>query len=73
MNVRAKFRCDSVTKHSYGHETVKFAAVSSGNKEDNSFSEATPSATLEMTVSNKAVHGAFVPGASYYCDFTPAP
>lgn len=72
MNVRAKFRCDSVTKTAYGGEIVKFSAVSIGNKEDNSFADATPSASVEMTISNKAVHGAFVPGAFYFSDFTPA-
>ena len=44
----------------------------STNAEDNTFSEATPSAELKMTVTNKALHGKFKPGQKFYVDFTPA-
>jgi hypothetical protein len=71
--MRAKLEIQSVTQTTYG-ETLKFNAVYGGatNKEDNTFSEATPSATLEMQISNKALHGQFKPGQKFYVDFTPA-
>lgn len=73
MNIRAKFRVESVNKFEHS-ETVTFHAVYGGstNAEDNTFADATPSAKLEMTVTNKAVHGAFKPGQKFYADFTPA-
>lgn len=74
MNVRAKMKCTEVTKTELGAEIVKLTAVYGGDKnsEDNTFSKATPCAEMSMTVSNKAAHGAFVPGKTYYLDFTPA-
>lgn len=71
MNIRAKLRVETVTKSEYA-ETVVLNAVYGGDKnsEDNTFSEATPSAKFEMTVSNKAVHGFFKPGQKFYVDFT---
>lgn len=70
--MRAKFQIQSVTLNGYS-EVVKFSAVYGGstNAEDNSFSEATPSASCEMTISNKALHGQFKPGQKFYVDFTP--
>lgn len=65
MNVACRFVCETVTLHPYG-ETVKFRAVDkTGGADDVSFSDATPSGTLEFFVSNKAVHGAFKPGVRY--------
>lgn len=74
MKVRAKMIVSEVTKTQYGAEVVKLNAVYSDktNAEDNTYSKATPSASLEMQVDNEAVHGAFVPGKKYYVDFTPA-
>lgn len=71
--MRAKLEVESVLKTSYG-ETLRLHAVYGGatNKEDNTFSEATPSANLEMVISNKALHGQFQPGQKFYVDFTPA-
>lgn len=73
MNVRAKMKCASVNKTEHSEE-VTLDAVYSGDKnsEDNTYSQATPSAQLKMSVTNKSVHGAFVPGQKYYVDFTPA-
>lgn len=74
MKVRAKMEVSEVTKTAYGAERVKLNAVYGGDKnsEDNTYSKATPSASVEMQVDNEAVHGAFVPGKKYYVDFTPA-
>lgn len=73
MSVRAKFKVAEVVKSEYA-ETVKFEAVYGGstNAEDNTFSEATPSASCSLTVTNKAVWGKFVPGQKFYVDFTEA-
>ena len=48
------------------------SAVCGKTPEDNSFSQATPSASLTMQVNNPAVRGAFKPGQKFYVDFTPA-
>lgn len=69
--MRAKLTVTTVTKSRYPGENVKFTADYSGSKEDNSFSEATPSAELEMFVSNPNLIGKLVPGQSFYVDFIP--
>src|SRR6266478_2198190 len=53
MRIRAKMQVQSITLNGYS-ETVKLHAVYGGDKntEDNSFSKATPSATLEMQIDN---------------------
>lgn len=67
----AKFKCDSVTKHAYGGEEVKFGAVyGPGNEE---WSKATPTASLEMVIDNPAAQGQFEPGKDYLVRFEPAP
>lgn len=76
--VRAKFSCESVTKMSYGQEVVKLRAVTARqgevlNPENASFSKATPSGVLEMTIDNPAAQGFFTPGRSYYLDFSEEP
>lgn len=70
-NIRAKLKCLEVTKTEYG-ENAKLTAVHGNGEENKSFSEATPVANHEMTITNKAAHGYFVPGKEYYLDFTPA-
>lgn len=71
MKMRAKLQIESITKTAWAEE-LKFHGVCSGNKEDNSFAEATPSASLSMQITNKALHGQFKPGDKFYVDFTPA-
>lgn len=69
--MRAKLTVESVTLNEHG-EQVKFRALYSQNKEDNTFAEATPSADASFYISNKALHGRFKPGQKFYVDFTPA-
>lgn len=71
--MRAKLQIESVTKTAYA-EHLKFHAVYGGdtNSEDNTFSKATPSASLEMQITNEALYGQFKPGQKFYLDFTPA-
>lgn len=73
--IRAKFSCESVTKFGYGSEQVKLRAVGPKtgeilNAENASFSKATPSGTLEMTIDNPEAQGFFKPGGEYYLDFS---
>ena len=70
--IRAKLKVDQVTRHAYGAEEVKFSAVCSGSEENRSFSEATPTANLSMTITNKGAHGFFIAGKEYLLDFKPA-
>lgn len=69
--MRAKLQIESVTLNGHS-EQLKFRAVYGGgsNAEDNTFSEATPSAELTMSVTNKELHGKFKPGQKFYVDFT---
>ena len=70
--IRAKMVCEEVAKNINAGERVKLRAVYGDTPENKSFSKWTPSATVEMQISNPAALGAFVPGAEYYLDFTPA-
>ena len=69
--MRAKVAVQSVTLNGYA-EVVKYAAVSSGTPEDNSFSAATPAGSIELTITNKDLWGTIKPGQKFYVDFTPA-
>jgi hypothetical protein len=71
--VRAKFRCQSVESFSAqpgGPRTFKFGAEYDASvPEDERYAKYTPSGSLSIYVDNPNV--SFVPGASYYLDFTP--
>lgn len=68
MQVRAKFRCDTVTKHANGSETVKMYPVYSETGENKTWSEFTPSGSLEMLITTKGAVGVFEPGKEYLLD-----
>ncbi len=72
MKIRAKMNLQMVQTVE-GGETWKFHAVYGGsqNAEDNTYASATPSANLEMQVTNKALQGLLKPGQKFYVDFTP--
>lgn len=81
MKMRAKFRVTEVVPVPDGGntETLKMSAVcgdggfdKDGSNEDNSFAKWTPSATLEMQITNPALHGKFKREQKFYVDFTPA-
>lgn len=74
MNIRAKMSLQMVQVVE-GGETWKFFAVYGGssNPEDNTYASATPSGSIELQVTNKALHGILKPGQKYYVDFTPIP
>lgn len=72
--LRAKFQTGSITDFGYGSKQFKLSAVYSNNPgEDNQFSQATPSGTIEMMVSNPDAMDFFQHGKKYYVDFTEAP
>ena len=80
MNTRAKMVCTSVTDSTNGSTTapekhgeqVTFTAQYTGSPEDNTYSAATPSASMTMLVSNPELYGKFVEGKAYYFDITEA-
>lgn len=55
-------------------DKVRLAAVYTGDKnsEDNTYSKATPSASVEMQIDNPSARGQMKPGQRFYVDFTPA-
>lgn len=74
--MRSKFQTQSVTDFGYGSKQVKLCAVyaisEERNKEDNQFSKATPSGTIEMMISAEGALDFIKPGKKYYVDFTEA-
>lgn len=73
MNVIAKMVCDSVTPIEGEQKIVKLRAVTSGSEENKSFSRWTPSASLEMCISNETTAGdLFQPGQEYFLTFEKA-
>lgn len=69
VSMRAKLTIESVTLRAFG-ETIKFNAIY-GKPEDNSFAEATPSASAEFQINNKNLLGKFKPGQKFFVDFVP--
>jgi hypothetical protein len=75
MNVRAKFRLDNVTSHSWHPiaRTLKFSAqYDTSIPEDQRFQESTPSGVFEMMCTNPSALAKFELGKQYYFDITPA-
>jgi hypothetical protein len=77
MNIIAKMVCESAKKNDWGGEEVQLRAVYADengepNEENKSFSNATPSASVQLTITNKNAQGAFQQGKAYYVRFEPA-
>jgi hypothetical protein len=53
-------------------EVVQLWAVTSGSEENKSFAQATPCASLNISIDNPKAQGFFKEGQEYYVDFTPA-
>lgn len=51
-------------------EQVLMRPVYSDSEENKSFSEATPSGSISLSITNKDAWGFFVDGKEYYVDFT---
>lgn len=71
MMMRAKFRVEQVAQ-SGGQTRLTMQAVTGGSSEDNSFSQATPNASLSMTITNPDLLDSFAQGDAFYVDFTKA-
>ena len=71
MNVRAKFRLDSITHHQGSTWAFKFIAVHD-MEASKLFRFSSVSGEFTMTVNNPAVFEAFEIGKEYYADFSPA-
>jgi hypothetical protein len=67
--MRARFHVDSVTKHSIGSTSVLLVPVAKGSDEKTKFWQATPSGSLEMSITNPNAQDFFRVGADYYIDF----
>lgn len=70
-NIIAKLHCESVLV-SENSETPKFRAVYGDSEENKSFSKYTPSASLELSITNPQAMGFFKPGRDYLVTITPA-
>jgi len=71
-DVRGKFKVTEITRGAWNPKAaqVKLEAVYTGTPEDNSFSEATPSAQITMLVTNASAVDKLPLGKSFYVDFT---
>lgn len=72
MGTRAKFVCSSVEDFGMSKQvklTVVYAPDANG--EDANFTKATPWGEVKMAIDNPAASCQFIPGKSYYADFTP--
>lgn len=77
MSTRAKFKVQSVTKHSGWngdkyHYTVDLTPVTGNSDENKRFFAATPGGSIKLTVVNAEVGDQFDIGQEFYVDFTPA-
>lgn len=78
-SMRAKMMIESVLQYKgQKSETLKLRAVakkgsypSDGSDEDNTYATFSPSATMDISITNPALVGKFNPGEFYYVDFTP--
>lgn len=70
--ILAKLHCESVLVTD-GGRTAKFRAVYGDSEENKSFSKYTPSASLELHVTNPDVFESFQPGRDYLVSISPAP
>lgn len=70
-DVRGKFKVTAITKNHYNPTAAEIVleAVYSQNPEDQSYSLATPSAKITMSVSNPVAVEKLALGMSFYVDF----
>jgi len=72
MSVRAKFKVQEQTRYEFAGKVKLMAIYDTSTPENERFTKATPSGTLEMQIDNPAALDQFTPGAVFYLDFTPA-
>lgn len=73
MGTRARFVCNSVTNFPHGPNDVNLRVEMEAdtNSNEHNFTRYTPCGSLSMDVTNPALGGFFIPGKTYYLDFTP--
>lgn len=77
MSTRAKFRVQTVTDHFVAspdevHKTVILNAVTRDDDAPEDFWKYTPAGNINITINNPEAAAPFVPGKSFYVDFTEA-
>jgi hypothetical protein len=70
--VLAKFKVGSVTDYGNNNHGVNMSPVTSGSKENESFSMYTPSGEIKMHISNPDCIGFFEAGSEYFVEFRKA-
>lgn len=70
--MQAMLTVQSVKLMTYGEE-LEFNATYTGTPEDNNYSEATPTASAKLMITNKKLLGQFKPGQRFYVRFEEAP
>lgn len=74
MQVRAKFKVDSITKHNGGNEEVRLSPVYGKDGTANAaWSKYTPQGSVSLTITQDGAQGRFEPGKEYFIDFSEAP
>lgn len=74
MSVRAKMKCVEITETDYCRRVKLGAVYGSPDRPDNaSWSKATPSGSIELSITNPDAYEQFKVGAEFFVDFTPAP
>ena len=70
MNILAKINVSEVRKTAYGESFTAAPVYSSDPNDPNkTFSDATPSGKIELSITNKAAHGFFQAGHEYLVTF----
>jgi hypothetical protein len=70
--VLAKFKVGSITDFGHDNHNVNLSPVTTGSKENESFSMYTPSGKIEMHITNPNCIGFFKVGKEYYVEFKEA-
>jgi hypothetical protein len=69
--MNAKMKVSTVTLTENG-ELLVMEVVTNGSPEDNTYSQFTPSGSVQLHITNKDLEGGFVPGQVFYVQFTEA-
>lgn len=74
MSVKARMVCDWIKDHGSMKVVHLYPVYSSDKASPNhSYSQATPSGSIELTITNPGAYDQFTPGASYDITFEPTP
>ena len=68
--MKAKFFCESVTRHATGSEQASLRPVHATCPENAEWSKWTPSGKLELVIDNPAAQGFLKPSHNYLVDIT---